>query len=201
MNGAEPTWVADAEARLRRRLHRFECPPSQTLGEYAMGLLEGEARAGVAGHVPECPRCLEEMTTVRSFLGSEPEAAPGLGERVRRIVAALVPPTRTAAAVALRGAEDRGTNTYRAEHVVVALGPGSVTDRRRAAIGGLIWSEGADPLPTEGGEARLLTPDGGLRSAPLSEHGNFELVDVPPGLYQLEIRLSDRIVVVEELRV
>src|SRR4051794_21203062 len=65
---AEARGYARAQEALRQRLHRFDCPSSQTLGEYELGILVPAERLRIARHVVECPHCTVELATLRAFM-------------------------------------------------------------------------------------------------------------------------------------
>ena len=108
------------ELALTSKLYRWDCPPSQVLGEYQLGLLNKELTAAVKNHLAMCVLCTAEVATLTEFLANDPllaERAPvqaaspnnnhrsargtkGVVDRlrdqsragVRRIVATLLPP-------------------------------------------------------------------------------------------------------------
>ncbi len=45
------------QARLRRRLYRLSCPPSDALVDYCQGLLDPSQRAALVHHLAGCPPC------------------------------------------------------------------------------------------------------------------------------------------------
>ena len=191
---------AALERRLGAALRRFECPPSQRLGEMELGLLPPDERLAVAQHVALCPRCGDELRTLRAFMASEPEPRPGLVERLRRVVAALVEPEPGLALGALRGAADLTSRTYRGDGttITVSVEPGS--RRGRATLLGLVArAAAADPLA--GLTAELVGADGSTLQAETDQLGSFSFDDVGPGLYRLELRLADQALIVEGLSV
>ena len=92
---------------------------------------------------------------LRDFLATEDDAPPvGAVERMRRIVATLLPPPPLASPYAsLRGAADATTRTYQAGDVTITLDLGAPVRRGRTSLVGLIWREGDDP-ETIAGSAR-----------------------------------------------
>jgi hypothetical protein len=193
--------------RLTHSLYRFDCPSPQTLGEYQLDLLAPEARTEVAAHLLGCPRCADELQTLRSFMSgplvagrTAAEARPGALERLRRVLATLASPAAQPAFGGLRGTAAEEGQTYRAEELAVTLGPGPRGARGRVSLLGLVWAESAEAPALEGGEAQLVG-ESGTYAAPIDELGNFGLEDVAPGTYRLELRLADRTVVIEDLRV
>ncbi len=117
---AEAASLNRLQEQLGAALFRFDCPPSQVLGEYAIDLVTPEDRTSVAQHVVDCPRCTSELRSMREFLVADDLLLParsGVVAGLRRIVASLFPPAPALApAVALRG---------------TCLGHGAVLPRRR----------------------------------------------------------------------
>src|SRR5947209_9359815 len=56
------------ELALTSKLYRWDCPPSQVLGEYQLGLLSKELTAAVKNHLGLCPLCAAEVATLTEFL-------------------------------------------------------------------------------------------------------------------------------------
>jgi len=65
------------ELALTSKLYRWDCPPSQVLGEYQLGLLSKELTAAVKNHLGICVLCATEVATLTEFLANDPL----LGER------------------------------------------------------------------------------------------------------------------------
>lgn len=214
---AEAAGLRRDSRRLTTALYRFECPPPQQLGEYALDVLEPEQRTSIAAHVLACPRCADELQGLRTFLSVEPEPHVSPIERVRRVIAAVLTPRGgTSPAAALRGsggladASQAASQTYEAGVIAVSVGMSPAVQPRHVTLVGLVWSLAGDSgfERFAGREARLgpqpaEEPAGTrdqARSAIIDEFGNFVIEDVPPGTYQLEIALEDEIVVVEDVR-
>jgi hypothetical protein len=195
--------LATAERQLRRALNRFECPAPQLLGEYALALLAPAELQRLAAHIADCPRCAEELQTLRSFLTVEPEPSPSALDRLRRVIATLVTPARGAAVFAeLRGTESAvAPLIYRTEDMTITLSvqPDELLGGiRHWALHGLMVR---DSGPLLAAQTRLIAPDGTLHEADLDDLGNFFYEGLPAGTYQLEVALSEHVVVVQELRI
>jgi hypothetical protein len=200
---AEARGYAAWQTALRRGLHRFDCPPAQALGEYQLGVLPAEEGRLVAAHAAECPRCAEELRTLRSFLAADPIPGLSLAEQARRLVARLIPAPLSPAVAGLRGGATAPSQTYQADGIGVALSPAPAASRARAGhagLIGLIWREGAEAAQLAG-VAHLVASDGRPHDAPIDDLGNFAFEDLPPGVGQLELRLDDAVVVVEDVQV
>lgn len=202
---ADPQWSNEAReyARtqevLRQRLYRYDCPSSQTLGEYELGMLVSVERTRIAQHVVACPHCLAELETLRAFMAVEAEVPPvGAMARVRQLVATLVPAPRGAMA-GLRGAGDDATRTYRAGDVTITLDVGAVR-RGRAQIIGLIWREDGDMLPP-GSIATLIGAQEMAIPAEVDDLGNFVFDDIGTGIWRVELALGGDNIVIDDLQI
>jgi len=202
---ARATEYERVQARARGVLYRFECPPPQTLGEYALDAVTPEGRTHIAAHIVACPRCADEVQLLRSFLATDPLPAPvPLGQRLRRVIAALVSPTAPSPVVGLRGGTDAETRTYRADDFLLTLDTETATPQGRTNIVGLLWREGAHTGMRMQGDVALVAQTGeagAVASSPLDELGNFAFDDVTVGTYRVEVTLGDTIIVVEGVRV
>ena len=193
---------ARVQRRLQVSLQRFDCPSPQRLGDYELDILAPEERTAVAGHVVECPRCTDELRTLRDFLALE-IAAPPIGplERARRLIAALVVPAPGAAHARLRGVADTATQTYRAGDVTISVHTGPGARRGRGSIEGLAWRESGDTEGLAGTSVTCIAEDGEARTTEINDLGNFTFDDVASGTARLEVLLGDHIVVIEGVRI
>lgn len=192
---------AQTQGALQRRLYRFACPPPQVLGEYDLGLLAPAERTRIAAHVVGCPRCAAELAMLREFMAAEDPVPPvGAIGRVRRIVAALLPPPPLLSPHAsLRGSEDAKTRTYQAGDVTITLDLGAPVRRGRTSLVGLIWREGDDPAAMAGSNVALIGDDGSSETTAIDDVGNFTFDDVTPGAYRLEVACGDDHLIIEDL--
>jgi hypothetical protein len=196
-----PEDVADVqmEQEFRRSLYRFDCPGAHTLGEYQLDLLDPVQRTSIAAHATECEDCQAELTTLRAYLAAPTplQESVSVVERVRRVVASLFTPAPGLAYGGLRGGAEASTQVFDTGEVTVTVGPGQVP----GALIGLVVQSDAPPEALLGREARLVSPGAAPISALLDDLGNFEFANVAPGLYSLELDLTDSLVVAEALRV
>jgi hypothetical protein len=65
------------EATLMQRLKRFECPLPQQLGDYHMGMLEGEDNYRIEQHLAICPLCQNEINILIQFLDDTQTSSSG----------------------------------------------------------------------------------------------------------------------------
>jgi hypothetical protein len=198
---AEAAELAGLQRRLGQALHRFDCPPGQTIGEYALDLVSPEERTVIARHVLDCLRCTAELRSLRAFLSGDDliQVAPqGLLAGLKRTVATLFAPPTAMAGVALRGGPSIA-QTYRAGELTLTLAPGPQPRRGRTSLMGLIVREDGELEIPAGSTARLLAPTGAAESAEIDDLGNFAFDDLVPATYALELQLGDDVVVVEDV--
>ncbi|GAC1371112.1 MAG: hypothetical protein NVSMB44_38420 [Ktedonobacteraceae bacterium] len=60
------------EHRLAYKLYRWDCPPSQILGEFQLGLLDTVFSTAVKTHVRSCLRCSADVMALTHFLANDP---------------------------------------------------------------------------------------------------------------------------------
>jgi hypothetical protein len=200
---AEARQYARAQRRMGRSLFRFDCPPPQILGEYHLAMVPPEDRQAIAAHVVDCPRCADELATLRAFMVTdvvEPMSAPGLGERLRRVVATLLAPSTGPAYAGLRGSTDERVRTYLAGDVAITISFAPQPRRRLGTVVGLVTHQGTSAGSPIGRDVILeeavpQAATGSTRHAQIDDLGNFTFDDVAFGTYRLIVRLADEIVV------
>ena len=64
------------DSTLASTLYRWNCPPSQVLGDFQFGLLQPEQSVEVRSHVRTCAACTAELTTLNAFLANDPWLEP-----------------------------------------------------------------------------------------------------------------------------
>ncbi len=179
------------EERLSQ-LYRIECPPSQTLGEYHLGMLPPEEAAGVGQHLAHCPHCRGEVETLAEFLAAEETTAvkPTWLKRVRTILAELVPPTGIGfpaepALSGVRGALDDETQLYQAEEWQVALEL-QVDDPVQKSLLGIVFGP-----PVTAWQVQWQQADKRVWQTAVDETGAFEIPNIQPGAYDLILRSDE----------
>ena len=177
--------MTDMETSLSHLLYRFDCPDAHTLGEYALDVLGTEERVSIASHAAGCEECAAELSTLRTFLATDPPLAETTLDRVRRVIATLLMPSPGLALGTLRGASDTATRQYEAEDVTVSVARGV----ERGSLIGLV----------AGGVGRMARLE--AHTAEIDDLGNFEFEELSPGTYTLELELEDRVIVVQKLQI
>lgn len=59
------------ELTLSSKLFRWDCPPTQVLGEYELGMLSKELSAAVQNHLSTCVFCAAEVASLTGFLAND----------------------------------------------------------------------------------------------------------------------------------
>lgn len=173
-------------------LYRAACPPTLQLGDYSLGLLSAQESTLLETHLASCPHCSAELRQLDAFL-AQPEPAPALSRRqslaapVRVLIARLVTglnslgqPAATTAFAALRGS-DRGPATYEAGdyRAVIEIDDDLDHPDQRALTGLLVG-------PAVAGATVNLWHNGKrIAATEVDTHGNFELLRLEPGDYDL----------------
>lgn len=188
--------LAAQDLRMRTRLHRALCPPSDRLTAFYDRALAAEAHADVARHVAECPRCRDELVALDRFLRQpDPAVEPApasAGSRLKTWIVDLVSgpagPTPVGAGVRGGGPERQWVYHHAGSDITLAIQAGPDPDAAepdRAAITGRLVVPG---LPDRGGlEAQLRQADRTVARAPLSADGRFAFHGIAPGSYDAVI--------------
>jgi hypothetical protein len=184
--------LGSLQSHLTARLYRLECPKSETLGQYHLGMLDQEQAIGVARHLQECPLCSREMIQLSDFL-SEPSPAlsPSFFKGVQVIIAKLMSELGkrsitgemafAPALVELRGGPP-GAVILEADDLLITLDFQPVQDERLTILGQVAAHE--QDLLT--GSSIELRQEGILKcSTTLDDLGAFRCEGLQPGLVEL----------------
>ena len=181
-------WVG--EHRLMRHLYRWDCPTTEWLGDYHLGLLSDAATELVTLHLAQCPHCQSELAQLRLYLASEPDSpslvarrlrtAPGVGE----ILARLMPP---APATALRGAALEPIMAEAGDQFVV-LNPQPRPDGRVEVIGQMVAPE---PVRWQGALVVVRQNDAVQAITTLDDLGTFQCATLRPGVTEFKFTPQD----------
>jgi anti-sigma factor RsiW len=118
--------IRQVEQRLISRLYRWDCPPSQQLGNYHIGLASATDATMIAQHLELCAACNAEIELLREFISTTavtvtptvrpatPATQPWLGDLIARMLPAAQQAT------ALRGAAAHAI-TAEAGHTTIIL--------------------------------------------------------------------------------
>lgn len=184
--------LAAEENRLTALLYRSLCPPSETLGEFHLNMLSGEAAAIVREHVDTCPHCTSELAQLSTFMGAlESELDFGVIEQVKVLVARLLSGggasgQMTPALAGLRGEADAGAYVYEAGDAQIVLHVQDDEQTGRKKVLGFISGVDAD-----GAEVILTQEADRIASTTIDDLNNFVVFGVTPGTYGIEILTGD----------
>lgn len=201
---------------LLTKLHRSLCPDAFRLSYYCYDQVSVEERQRIAAHILDCPSCGEEVALTRRAMAQfEPfPATPlALGHALRRIFATLV--VQQARPV-LRGdvwSPTSWPHQYQAGSLDLSLHLSRQATGETMLLGILTSSDPSQTVETLEGLAVELYPAPGPLDASLAQDGqpllvarvddvgNLLLQPVPAGEYVLIIRLPDKEVVIENLKI
>ncbi len=200
-----PRSDAALDRMLRARLYRADCPDPRILGELTLDVLDHEDILTVRGHLALCPHCSDEVATLAAVLRGDPmedlRPVPG---RLRRVVARLLLSAAPGVALSgVRGADADRTSTYEAEGMVFSFAV-AAEERgagRRWTLLGLVVDEVGDQPQLAGAPMRVRRDGVVVAEGVLDELDNVVVVGLEAGRYDVELDLSDRVVVVENIRI
>lgn len=189
-------------------LFRAACPPSLQLGDYSIGLLPARESALIDSHLASCLHCSAELRQLDAFMAQpdlviEPPRRERIAGPVRVLIArlssglnSLGQPAMTPAFAALRGSVE-GPLTYEAGGYRAVVEVDQDLDRPdRRSLTGLLMG------PAVGGVTVELWRNGQrLAATAVDAHGNFELLRLEPGDYELILSGSDVEIHIQSLTV
>lgn len=175
------------------QFQRPDCPASQRLGEYHLGLVSQPDERTIMRHVEQCGYCQAELEELRIFLSPQPASAPQpapqprrfVGPRLGELVARLLPSAeaRTRPALALRGAA-AGPIVAEAENTTIMLDLQPSADGSVLLLGQLI---GDDAESWIGGLVELRQAGTLLLTTVVDDLCSFSCERIPPGQTSLRI--------------
>ncbi len=188
-------------AALARKLHRWDCPPTLEISEYAAGLLTGKERKKIEVHLKHCTHCAEEVALSQEFLGT-PEPAIAQRPRLKATLVQQHHLLEAQGAMSVRG-EHAWPRQYTVDGISLSLHlappspPGIGT-----ALFGLVSRLDTSQGTLDDVEVHLLPTsitDQLVPPAAKIQLNNFMFQHVPPGSYELVIVLPEGNVLIEDL--
>lgn len=198
---------------LLARLCRSRCPDGIRLSYYCLNMVPPEERTGIASHLLTCPACADEVAQIRQqqrVFNPFPEASFSLGETIRQIFATLV--VQQAMPVR-RGEPQPGAwpRQYQAGSLDLSLHISRQARGEMMLLGILTSSDPAQTIETLEGLAVELYPSQQypanrstaqpLLTSWIDDVGNLLLEPIAAGEYTLIIRLPDKEVVIEDIKI
>ena len=175
------------EQRLSGQLHRWDCPRSQVLVDYHLGLLDEDA--GVGAHVAGCASCRDELAELTTFLNKPAALAPVTRPRpiesparpsLWEILGQLLPQTP---GLAMRG-ENKPPLIAQAGEIVIVLDVQAAGEARYSVDGQLTAPEQEQ---WTGALVRLRQPGEAGLAANVDEAGSFRFEAVSAGRMELRV--------------
>ena len=219
---AEIAAYADVETALHQKLglaqaaYRANCPPTQLIGEYSLGMGDYQARQEFKAHLKTCQYCSQEYQQLNVWAAAQtvpakaatnnptkadqprPENVKQWLGRVVATVLSVTQPLPGFATAGLRGAEQAYPVTYEADGVLINFSvlpadPGL----RDLQISGQLSGYAENTIPTvSGAEVRVVQGRRVLATEKVDEIGYFFFAKVKPIDFDLEFQLPDRIVLI-----
>lgn len=178
-----------AESALHTRLYRFDCPSSQELTDYHMGLVNSTTDRQITRHLALCVTCQAEIETLRSFLhidhpyahlAAPTQAAPSLSSTLQDLIANILPPMPQ---LALRGKSLRNL-TAKAGNTTLMLVP-ERDKSGQLTLAGQILDDDIDQWI--GAQVELYLNEHISHSSMIDELGGFALHAVPDETITLRV--------------
>lgn len=178
--------MTSLEDKLTAALYRTTCPESSELGDYHLEMVPRERARYIKQHLAECPHCTRELVQLESYLAElSSDLAYSLGDRVRILIARLVPSDLSALAApapafALRG-DSSEILSYEADDAQLTLEIQDDPEKPgfKSLLGLIIGIEPADFEAHLWRDAELVT------TANVDALGNVSISDLSPGVYEL----------------
>lgn len=198
--------LAGIEGNLMSALFRVDCPTTELLGEFQLGLLDRLERDPIAEHLKTCPYCTNELEMLEGYLvlvGSEIE--PRKSDGIRTIIARLLPlngfssnqiQALTPATLGVRGSH-KPQAIYEAQGTQLAMSISSNPEHRGFMdIFGIITgqSEKYSDVYIKSGEHIIS-------KGVVDATGQFTLEGIPTGTYSLMLESADLRIQVDDLEV
>jgi len=215
------------ELSLLSKLYRWDCPPSQVLGEYQLGMLSRENALAVEFHLRTCVVCSVELNTAREFLAGDPVLSeqpsplrllanepvrnnhhgqlPGMGavlDRARRILATLLPPQPRLAYQRNTASTALWPRRYVAEDFHISLQVERETGHADSfQLIGFVTRTQVSLQALQGMPVLLSSGSGTVCAQQVDELGNFLFSALAPASYTLQLQAGEGIIIIEQIPV
>jgi hypothetical protein len=174
------------EDRLAAALFRITCPDAIELGEYHLGMMAGRQAEEIAHHLQTCPHCKRELAQLAHYLDQvSPDLDYTLAERIKIWIAERIPDTTSSEAAlspafAVRGGEN-GPLMFEAGDAQLTIEIQDDPEKPgQKSILGLVLGSDEPALQAHLWQEGLL-----VKTVNVDELGNFTIMGLAPGLYDL----------------
>ncbi len=193
-----------AELIFRAVLYRADCATTMELGNLALDLLPPERATIVRAHLAGCPYCGAEFSDMREALRTDPllDLIPRRSALRRLIARFLSTPAEVMAYGMVETIQHDPARIYEAEsvHISLTLAPEENEVVNRWTLHGAIMDrDAADVSPLD--MAHLLLNGHQIAESPIAGLGTFVAAGLGEGTYDLELRLTNRLIALEGLPV
>lgn len=217
------------EFSLLSKLYRWDCPPSQVLGEFQMGLLDPEVALAVRFHLRACVSCVAELNMLGEFLSGDllrvesqflvPQPAQNnhhvqeiggvinhlrdrASDSVRKILAVLLPPPPRLAYQRDAAPPELWPRHYTAEDFSISLQVERETGHADSLqLIGFVTRKDTALEALQGMPVLLSSATETVSVQHLDELGNFVFSLLAPATYTLELQAPHGIIVIEQIPV
>ncbi len=196
---------------------RALCVEAHRLGDFILGLLSQVETKKVDEHLKHCQFCSAEVSDLTSWLTDSADpllslTQPGSGASrpggwLRKVVATLLNVGETTgrpnyALAGVRGGTEGLPHTYQAEEVSITVTIQTLKPYSKEwMVLGLVQRDNHTMEAIAGVEVRICESGQTLATETIDELGNFVFAEVtPPDLFDLEIALEDKVVLVPHLK-
>jgi len=202
------------ELSLLRTLYRWDCPSSQTLGEYQLGMLVRQEEQSVSVHLEKCVQCTQEVRALSAFLsndsmfaGTQAEIAKATEQQpmmqamrdvrttaethMRKLIATLLP---TAPRLAFQRSQTSAVSSwpkrYGVDDVLITMQmEASAMKRSQTYLVGFIARKNQSIDTFDGTPVQLLDVSGEIvATALINKFGNVSFKLPAEGTYSIEIQ-------------
>ena len=185
--------VARFQRHLTARLFRANCPGSETLGEYQLGLLTPDRSAAVEQHLSDCPLCTRELTELKTYLNQlQPDLEFSPLEKIKVLIAQLINESgglqadRWSPQPAVSGLRGRGGGPalYRVNDVQIAVEVlDDILQPDRRTLLGLVFGVNPSDFSAQLWQAEQL-----VTTTTVDAGGNFAISGLVRGQYELILK-------------
>lgn len=188
--------IQNFENALSAALHRWDCPKTQELGEYFLGIVPDERRVSITEHLERCLRCRDELAEIRRFVDEDTRLPLNQSKRnptspgkrsglLSELIGALVP-LHPATVRGLRGSEKAPTVHARVMGIDIFLSL-ETSARGIPILRGGIFAKEMDEWV--GALIELWQQDNLQATLIVNENNNFRYEGFQPA-YPIDLRIN-----------
>lgn len=194
---------------LQPSLYRLDCPDSEVIGEFHLGITSPEVSQSIAAHLKRCPLCSEELQVLRQYM-REVDFYPAESplEKIKVLVAKLISPGDAAgvpfqpAYAGVRGETPTGLQTYEANGITITISVEEDTAQPgRKLLLGFLSTRGQELESLAGAGVQLFREADLIATDMVDDLGNVVFGGILPGEYTLKLMIEELEVRVEGIAI